>query len=167
MLSLPASASQVLAQVIIPSFAHLLPAKFDSPEARAMLLASGGQESGFATRQQIGGPAHGLWQNEQGGMVHGVLTNSATSRYARSFCSLQCVAPIESDVYAAIKFDDLLACAIARLGLWADPQPLPALGDEQGAWACYLRNWRPGKPRPDSWPANYAAAVKAVAGASA
>ncbi len=34
----------------------------------------------------------------------------------------------------------------ARLLLWTDAKPLPAIGDEQGAWDYYLRNWRPGKP---------------------
>lgn len=172
MLALPASPSQVLAQVILPTLHHLLPAKFDGATAQVQLLAVAGQESNLATRRQLGGPARGLWQAEQGGSIHGVLTNKATSAYARSICLLMAVAPVESDVYAGLASDDALACAFARLTLWADPQPLPALGDEEGAWQCYLRNWRPGAySRGDEderaklrqrWHGNYAAAMHAV-----
>lgn len=172
MLTLPAQPAQVLAQVIVPTLRHLLPAKFDSTVARVQLLAMAGQESNLATRRQLGGPARGLWQAEQGGSIHGVLTSKATSAYARSVCLLLAVAPVESDVYAGLVADDLLACAFARLTLWADPRPLPPLDDEEGAWQCYLRNWRPGAYSRGSedeqrklrqrWHGNYAAAVQAV-----
>lgn len=172
MLSLPASPSQVLTQVIVPTLHHLLPAKFDSTAARVQLLATTGQESNLATRSQTGGPAHGLWQAEQGGSIHGVLTNKATSQYARSVCMLLAVAPVESDVYAGLLVSDELACAFARLTLWADPHPLPDLDDEEGAWQCYLRNWRPGaytRGTDDEraklrhrWHGNYGAAIAAV-----
>lgn len=167
MLQLPATPSQVLAQVIVPTFQQLLPAKFDTPIARVLLLAIALQESGLRVRVQQGGPAHGLWQCEQGGGVHGVLTSSASRAYARGVCCVRSVAPIESDVYWALVSDDLLACAIARLILWCDPHPLPALGDVDDAWICYQKNWGPGKPRPQDWPANYAAALAAVTGVSA
>src|SRR6185312_9712128 len=128
MLDLPATPAQVLEHVIVPTFQHLLPGKFDTPEARVQLLANGLQESGFRTRQQQGGPAHGLWQCEQGGGVRGVLNNVASRAYARGACSVRMVAPVESDVYWALLTDDLLACAIARLILWCNPEPLPAVG---------------------------------------
>jgi len=172
MLTLPASPAQVLAQVIVPTLQHLLPAKFDSLPARVQLLATSGQESNNATRRQVGGPARGLWQAEQGGSIHGVLTSPATSRYARSVCMLLAVAPVESEVYAGLLSDDPLACAFARLTLWADPHPLPALDDEEAAWQCYLRNWRPGAYSRGTdadraklrakWHGNYAAAVHAA-----
>lgn len=172
MLTLPASPAQVLAQVIVPTLHHLLPAKFDSVTAQVQLLAMAGQESNLATRRQLGGPARGLWQAEQGGSIHGVLTSPATSRYARSVCMLLAVAPVESEVYAGLLSDDPLACAFARLTLWADPHPLPALDDEEAAWQCYLRNWRPGAYSRGSeekrielrqkWHGNYAAAMHAV-----
>jgi hypothetical protein len=68
-------------------------------------------------------------------------------------------------VYAALVEDDVLAAGFARLGLWADPQPLPAIGDVHGGWDCYLRNWRPGRPRPEHWGDNYDAACAAVGAA--
>ena len=155
------TAVQTASGIIELTFQHLLPAKFDSPQARVQLIANGLQESGFATRQQDHGPARSYWQMEQGGGIRGVLTNSVTSPYARTVCSLRAVAPTESDVYAAFLSDDQLACAFARLILWADPNPLPQLGDADGAWNCYLRNWRPGRPRPDAWPDHYNAALSA------
>jgi hypothetical protein len=67
-------------------------------------------------------------------------------------------------VYNSLAHDDVLAAAFARLLLWTDPQRLPSLGDADGAWALYLRTWRPGKPHPQTWPALYAQALAAVGG---
>lgn len=135
---------QTGAGIVEQTMQHLLPAKFDGPAARIQLLAIGLQESGFAARQQYGGPARSYWQMEQGGGIHGVLQHPASKAYARAICSQRAVAPVESDVYAAFLGDDQLACAFARLLLWTDPEPLPQLGDEQGAWGLYHRTWRPG-----------------------
>lgn len=157
---------QAAASLVEAVLTHLLPSKFDSVAARVQILANGYQESKFLTRQQQGGPARSYWQMEQGGGIHGVLTSPATHAYAKSVCGLLAVAPVESEVYAAFALPqgDRLACAFARLILWADPQPLPAVGDQQAAWECYLRNWRPGKPRPDDWPVSYRIALATVQG---
>lgn len=163
MLQLPATPAQVLAQVIAPTFQHLLPGKFDSKPARVQLLAIAMQESGLRTRRQGGGPARSLWQFEQSGGIRGVLEHPSSRQYARAACGLQAVAPVSSDVYAAFLSDDQLACAFARLLLWTDAAPLPQVDDAAGAWAYYVRNWRPGKPRPESWAANHAAAVASAA----
>lgn len=172
MLALPATPAQVLAQVIAPTFQHLLPGKFDSKPARVQLLAIMMQESGLRVRQQIGGPARGLPQFEQGGGIHGVLTHPASSIWAKAVCLHRAVAPTESDVYAAFLSDDLLACAFARLLLWTDANPLPSLGDVTGSEAYYHRNWRPGAwARGDAaqraaltarWASNYAASLETV-----
>lgn len=156
------TAMQTGAGIIELTMQHLLPAKFDGAQARVQMLAQGLQESGFITRQQVGGPARSYWQMEQGGGIRGVLTHPASKAYARAVCGLRAVAPVESDVYAAFLSDDPLACAFARLLLWTDAAPLPALGDADGAWAMYLRVWRPGKPRPETWAANYATALNAA-----
>lgn len=157
--------NDVIGQVLLPTYARLLPGQFESPEATVMLLAIGLQESRFAHRKQVGGPARGFWQFEQGGGVHGVLNHSASRLYARAFCLLRAVAPNDGDLYRALAHDDLLACAIARLLLWTDPNPLPRLGDEQGAWDYYLRNWRPGKPHRHTWAHLYDRALAATKGA--
>jgi hypothetical protein len=157
---------QTGAAILSEVMAHLLPSKFDSTAARVQILANGYQESKFLARQQQGGPARSYWQMEQGGGIHGVLTSPATKAYARAVCGLCAVAAVESDVYAAFALPqgDRLACAFARLILWADTNPLPAPGDEEAAWQSYLRNWRPGKPRPDDWPVSYRLALATVQG---
>lgn len=151
------------AGIVETTMQHLLPAKFDGRQARVLLLAIGLQESDFVHRKQIGGPARSFWGFEQGGGIRGVLEHPSSRPYARAICGLRVVAPVSSDVYAAFLTDDQLACAFARLLLWTDAAPLPAIEDAAGAWAYYQRNWRPGKPRPDDWAANHAAAVAAIA----
>ena len=153
----------VIETAIAPALA-LLPANRDTREARVMLLAIGLQESRFVHRRQINGPAVGFWQFERGGGVRGVLSHPSSWAEARSVCAAQDVEPTTTDVYNSLAYDDILAAAFARLLLWTDPQRLPSLGDADGAWALYLRTWRPGKPHPQTWPALYAQTLAAVGG---
>lgn len=161
-------AKQFLATIIAPTFHQLLPGRFDSPEARLLLIAISKQEADLRFRQQQGGPARGLWQFEQAGGVRAVLNHHASRLQMRLACSHRGVAPTESDLYRALANDDMLACAAARLLLWTDPKPLPAIGDEQGAFDYYLRNWRPGayKRDPDGvrerWHGSYKAAMESL-----
>lgn len=128
--------------------------------AKQMLLAIGGQESGFAARRQGGGgPARGFWQFEKGG-VGGVLEHRASQRAARLTCEALLVPPAVDAVHAALEQNDLLACAFARLLLFTDPAPLP--GEPDQGWLVYARCWRPGKPRPADWPENWRAAARAL-----
>lgn len=156
----------VIAEIIAPTFADVLPSRFTSPEASVMLLAIGLQESRFEHRRQIGGPAMGFWQFERGGGVAGVLSHPASSKYARAVCAIRDRAVHDADVYDGLDDDDLLACAFARLLLFTDPAPLPRVGDWKAAWDYYLRNWRPGKPHPETWRELYDRAARAVAGAA-
>lgn len=153
--------SEIRERAIAPALA-LLPARMDSVSAVAQMLAIGLQESRFEHRRQIGGPARGFWQFEQGGGVRGVLRHSSSREHAQAVCRARNVIATESAVYTALEHDDVLAAAFARLLLWTDPKPLPALGDEQGAWDLYLRVWRPGKPHRHTWNALYAAAMEAL-----
>ena len=139
----------------------LLPAKMSSQAARVMLYAVGLQESGFRTRLQYGnGPARGFWQFEQGGGIVGVLTHPATASLAGTVCRSRAVIPAVPDVHAVLAIDDTLAAAFARLLLWTDRAPLPAVGDAAAGWVCYLRSWRPGRPQEGRWAANYAEALR-------
>jgi hypothetical protein len=145
---------------VLPSAFALLPPKMDSPQARAMLLAIGLQESGFVARRQIlgderFGPARGLWQFEQGGGISGVLSHPATRRWmARVLDELRYEPDVEA-CYAAVEHNDVLAAAFARLNLWWVPGRLPGPGEADRGWAVYLEAWRPGTPRPDEWDANF------------
>lgn len=138
----------------------LLPAKLDCAEARVLLLAIGLQESELKYRvQRDDGPARGLWEFERAG-VAAVLVNKASHAYALDLCNQFSVRP--ADVYDELANNDILAAGFARLLLWCDDAPLPAIGAMGTAWSYYVRNWRPGKPRPLDWPANYRAAVAAI-----
>ncbi len=149
-------------KVIRQTFAEVLPSKFDTREAEVMLLAIGLQESGFQAREQHGGPARSFWQFERGG-IRGVLACPDTKTYAQMVCAHRGIPPTIDAVYARMLDDDLLGCAFARLLLYSDPKPLPAIGDAHGAWNYYLHNWRPGKPGPDRWAGHYATALQAAA----
>lgn len=141
----------------------LLPGKMDNDRARIQMLAMGLQESRFIHRRQLGnGPARGLWQFERGGGVKGVLEHPASATLARDICIAMDVEPVPRPVWTALETNDVLAGVFARLLLWTDAKPLPAIGDEQGAWAYYIRNWRPGKPHPETWPGFYRRAVDFV-----
>lgn len=162
------SANTILLTAIGPAL-QLLPKRLTSDEARVMLLAIGGQESRFQFRRQMGdGPARGFWQFERGtqasrGGVWGVYLHRASAELLRLLCRDRDVSFEPRAIWSAIEHDDVLAAGVARLLLLTDPKPLPALGDESAAWACYLRTWRPGKPHPKTWPEQYRLALAAVA----
>lgn len=181
MSSVPAlTLAEITEQAIDPALA-LLPPKMDTPEARCLLLAIGGQESGFRDRRQIiqvkrggqvvsvaEGPAKSFWQGERGGgMVRGVRLHPATSQYAQRLYAARAVRPLDVSIWNAIEHDDVLAAGLARLLLFTDPYKLPALGLEQLAWETYVRLWKPGKPRRLEWDGNYARALAFVSEAEA
>lgn len=148
---------EIITAHIIPAALSLLPQKMDTPNARAMLVAIGLQESRFLHRQQVGGPARGFWQFERAGL-HGVMTHSATRepladvmrrmRYGSIVWQLE---PFS----VAITHNDVLACVVARLLLWTLPEALPERAQPSLGWEQYLDAWRPGRPHPESWEALY------------
>lgn len=157
---------KIIDTAVSPALA-LLPARMDTPGARVMLLAIGLQESRFAHRQQIGGPARGFWQFEKGtrasrGGVWGVFLHAASKGHLAALCKARSVACDPDAIYPALAYDDVLAAGVARLLLWTDPKALPPVGDAAAGWALYLRTWRPGRPHPKTWPALYALAMAAV-----
>lgn len=161
-LPLPMTPAQCLQHIVVPALALLGAARYDSPEARVMLLAMGKQESNLAYRRQVKGPARGLWQFERGGGVRGVLTHPTTRAAAAALCAARGVPATQTAVYESLEHDDILAAGFARLLLYTLPQRLPTIGDAATAWDQYLDAWRPGKPHITRWPACYAAAVQAV-----
>lgn len=146
----------------------LLPRAMDSDAARVQLLATGKQESGFTFRIQKTqdpynpGPARGFWQNERA-EVNRLMTNLATRDHARALCKAQGVPFDCLLVHDRLAFNDVLAAGFARLILWADYSPLPRVdASHEEAWLCYLRTWRPGKPRREPWDAYHAEAQAQV-----
>lgn len=153
--------AEIIEQAYLPAIA-LINVR-DTPEARVMILAIGLQESRFKYRAQLGnGPARSFWQFERGGGVKGVLGHTVSASRARLLCEARGVMATPLNVWQAMEFDDVLGAGMARLLLYTDPRALPAVTDAAGAWDCYIRNWRPGKPHRDTWDAFHAQAVAEV-----
>lgn len=153
---------QIITKILSPGLA-MLPLAMDSGKARVQLLAMTLQEDPKQLRRQMGnGPARGLWQFERGGGVKGVMGHHATTGHAHRLCVERGVAWDAAAIWARLEFDDLLACGFARLLLYSDPKPLPAMDDAGAGWDLYMRTWRPGRPRPEKWPGNHAAARRAL-----
>ena len=134
--------------------------------AEHLLLAIAKQESGLVTRWQTGGPAHGFWQFEIGG-IRGVYNHPVSGPILRNVCK-SLVIPFDIiAIYNALPHNDVLAACVARLLLLTDPKPLPADDQAEAAWDYYERNWRPGKPHEASWAANWELGSEAVMVASA
>jgi len=143
----------------------LLPSKMTTRAARVQLLAIGAQESeDWQYRRQKGnGPARGFWQFEKNGGVKGVMEHplKTVRDLAQQVCAARNTPWDREVIWSNLERDDVLAAAFARLNLYGDPFPLPAVGDAAEAWDLYVRVWRPGKPHPDAWQARYDAAVQA------
>lgn len=135
----------------------------DTPQARVMILAIGLQESRFTHRRQMGnGPATGFWQFERGGGVKGVLQHPASKAKAAALCKARGVDAEPMAAWAALETDDVLAAGFARLLLLTDPRALPDVSNSVGAWDCYVRNWRPGRPHIETWTKCHQQAREAV-----
>jgi hypothetical protein len=146
---------------IINAGLAMLPLKMTSREAVVMLLAIGKQESDFEHLAQIIrgapiGPARSYWQFEVGGLT-AVMSHKASRETCLGLCEAEGIRPVPRDVWEVFNLPpetgsgQALPAAFARLLLWTDPRPLPAIGDADGAFKYYLRNWRPGayKTNPD------------------
>ena len=152
---------EVRRNILIPAM-RLLPETMNSPKSQVMLLAIGLQESRFQYRKQINGPAKGFWQFEQYGGVRGVLVHPNTKQFSVDICNKRNIPAMVKNVYDALEHDDILAACFARLLLWSDYKEIPAIGQVEKAWECYLRNWRPGKPRRHHWDSSYAQAMDCI-----
>jgi hypothetical protein len=130
-----------------------------SDRATVLLMAIAGQESAWEWRRQRGGPARSYWQFERWGGVAEVMQKCTLKLQAvTQALDIQYQPDV---IFEAMTWNDTLAAAMARLLLWQDAAPLPAIGAVDAAWAYYQRNWRPGAPHPKEWPQNYATALKA------
>lgn len=152
----------ILVTAIDPACALLAKSGIPSDDrARVLMMAIAGQESAWQYRRQIGGPARGFWQFEKGGGLDGVARTSPAAM--KALCDW-CLVPYDNMavVFEALAWHDVMAAGLARLLLWADPAPLPAVGEVQAGWDYYERNWRPGAPHPEVWPGRYGTAMGQV-----
>lgn len=132
-----------------------------SPEARLLLLAIAGQESGWQNiAQSGGGPGRGPWQFEPE-TCRELMFNPASDFMFDKICMALNVVPSRCYVSLMSQPNFNLAVSLARLDLWCDPHALPPYGDEDAAWTAYLRIWRPGAPSRDRWATVYPEALAA------
>lgn len=153
--------------IVVPTSTGILkalaPQIKDSSESRVLLLTIAGIESDWTGRRQNGGPARGYWQFEMMGGVKQLTDGSATTRGVMIKTCAALDIPFTLDtIFEAMAWNDTLACVMARLLLWQDPAPLPAVGAEVAAWDYYLRNWRPGAPRAQAWHSYYETSRKVM-----
>lgn len=159
------NASRLLKYAIVPALAELetlgIP---DTREARVLLLAIALQESGLEHRRQVvaggaeNGPAASFWQFEGGG-CRGVLTHKASSERIAKICELFNVEPSVIPLWEAMRYNDIVAAATARLLLYTLPSKLATTAAE--GWNQYVAAWRPGKPHPTTWAVCWARAEAA------
>lgn len=133
----------------------LLPGRMDSLEARAQIHKIGLQESNYTERRQLvgwpprpTGPAVSFYQFERGG-ISALLTHRATRQHLRELCDHFGIHANTSAIWEALKTNDVLAAAMARLNLWWAPQRLPDIHDSEESWHYYLNCWRPGAVKRD------------------
>jgi hypothetical protein len=169
-------ASDFLTQTLDPGLSWMTnilgPRPPVSDSVRVLMLAIPGQESGWQNISQgDGGPGRGPYQFEPE-TCRELQFNPVSEALYTKICIAMPIVP--STVYGSLIAHPFLAVAMARLDLWCDPHPLPAIGDEEGAWDCYVRVWRPGavaaggQSATDArqrWSYNYPAALAAVQGA--
>ena len=154
---------ETLLRLAIAPAMTLLPPRMDTVEARAMMIAIALQESGLRHRKQVAGPAHGWWQFEPIGVL-GVTSHHATQALSESVVDAlvegrQSGHDRTTALYLAVRHNDVLAAAFARLYMWQWPDPLPSRDDGPEAWwQQYIGIWRPGKPKRGTWDEHYATA---------
>lgn len=159
--------ARLLNTAIIPALAEL--EKFgikDTPDARRIVLAIALQESGLRHRRQVvaggaeAGPASSFWQFEQGGGCKGVLTHHASGARMTKICEAYNVQPTPAGLWEAMRYQDIVAAAAARLLIFTLPTALPKTEDD--GWEQYISGWRPGKPHKQTWAGHWATATTAT-----
>jgi hypothetical protein len=135
-------------------------------EAAVLLMAIAGTESNWGDRLQIVSegppPARGFFMFEING-VHALLDHPVSKPLLLKLCAEMDIPAVAVLIHEAVAWNDPLAVGMARLLVRTLAPPLPALGDEQGAYDQYIEGWRPGAPDRDRWSARYATALGIVA----
>lgn len=138
---------------VLPAAYSLLPNSYRSEAATRLLLAIGIHESQFVHRQQVGGPAVGFWQFEQGGVmaVLGSKRQGPLAQDAMGTLKFPNLTPYGCQV--AVLNNDVAAAVFARLLLAKLPDPLAL--SATGGFDQYARAWKPGRSRQDDWQASW------------
>lgn len=134
--------------------------QLNSIDAGRMILASAIQESGLEHRHQIGGPAHGLAQEEPIGAAEALrIDNEVLNTRFLEALGL----PQDRDkLHRALEWSEWGMVVSARLKLWPLPDRLPRQHEQDEAWKQYIAAWKPGKPWPHKWEHSWITACQAV-----
>lgn len=158
---------RLLQYAIRPALAELAPHGIPpSEEAERFLLAIALQESALRHRRQVvaggaeNGPASSFWQFEKGGGCIGVLRHPLAAPRMRAILEDFNVDPTPPALWEAMRYNDIVAAAAARLLVYTLPCALPTAPAD--GWEQYLEAWRPGKPHKHAWPANWNLAAQVV-----
>lgn len=160
---------RLLQTAILPALNELATLGIPSSvDAARFMLAIALQESGLAHRRQVvaggaeEGPASSLWQFEKGGGCKGVLTHSSVSERMKRICEYYNVKADPASLWEAMRYQDIVAAAAARLLIYTLPKGLPLTAPD--GWDQYIAAWRPGKPHPSTWEDNWNIATATVRG---
>lgn len=157
--------STLLTAFIRPTLKHLAikEPSIDSPAARQIMLAIAGQESACGRYfAQLGdGPARGIWQVEPA--THRDLQNNYLKYRLAFWQHLNKLLPdvVLTDPLLSCQ---LYSCGVARLCLYRQPDPMPALGDKNGMWQLYKKyfNSHLGAATKAEWDHNWEKYVEGV-----
>ena len=164
---------ETLRDLIFPAAFPLLPPKMDTVQARAMLIAIALQESRLVHRAQLVGgaaewwhsidpPAHGYYQFEVVSIRLLLQHVVARPLLIPALSALDYPLDAPGLIHEAIRNNDMLATVFARVLLYTVPESLPEEHEADRGLEQYLWAWRPGKPRPGTWPANWRLAWECV-----
>lgn len=126
-----------------------------TPQAGRNVLAIALQESGLRARRQIvdggaeAGPAVSFWQGEKGGGMILTLSHRVTGAAMKAICEAYNVKPDAGGLWEAMRYQDIVAAAAARLLIYTLPGKLAQT--EKDGWDEYVVAWRPGRPHPEKW----------------
>lgn len=164
--------AQTFHDFVVPAAARFFPASFNSPQARALIIAICLQESEFKHRRQlvrgfrewwksVTTPAAGFPQFERIG-IREVLQHHSSRKMALAVLDTFGYPEDVDTIHEALVHNDLLAAVWARLALWRHPDALPGEHEMEFAWHYYLRIWAPGIPHPEKWAACWREAWRIV-----
>lgn len=155
--------SRLLTTAILPAVTELAASGVrDSPNVHRFMLTIALQESGLKHRRQVtasgeeAGPAASFWQFERTGGCKQLFLHPKTAPPLRLMCDAYNVQPNAQALWEAIRYQDIVAAAAARLLIYSLPDALPTTAAE--GWDQYIEAWRPGRPHKSTWAGHWATA---------
>lgn len=140
----------------------------DMPRSRALevlMTSISGVEANWTDRAQSpSGMAHGLFQMQQND-IEDIMANPASRAiFEQGMEEWGIKTPTAEHLFGILASaeGDSMAVFLARLNLWCDPHPIPAVDVEQEMYAYYLDTWRPGVKPPARFAWAYGQALIAV-----